>query len=108
MNRISPEVRQQVLERDHLVCLAPVLDPDAGSCRDRFGNVGWEVPVEELELDHVGEMRMGRAAPTDIDHLVTLCPWHHRGLKAGRNWATSHRPMLRAYLRRQAGNLVAQ
>jgi hypothetical protein len=104
--RISSEVRQQVLDRDHFVCVAPVLDRDSGPCRDRFGNIGWEVPVEELELDHVGEMRMGKAAPSEPDYLVTLCPWHHRGLKAGRNWATSHRPMLRAYLRRQAGNLV--
>ena len=71
-----------------------------------FRQRGLGVPVEELELDHVGEMRMGKAAPTDIDHLVSLCPWHHRGLKAGRNWATSHRPMLRAYLRRQGATLA--
>ena len=37
---------------------------------------------------------MGKRAPSDAAHLVTLC-WHHHL----DGWATAHRPELRAYLR---------
>lgn len=48
-----------------------------------------------LTLDHVkDQLRMGKRAPSDKAHLVTLCRRHH--LDTG--WATSHRPELRAYL----------
>lgn len=30
--------------------------------------------------------------------MVAACAWHHRATIAGRNWATSHRPEIRAYL----------
>jgi len=73
-------------------CVAPELDDLSGPCRDRSGHPTWEVPEADLELFAI-----------DGAGSVVLCPWHIRGLKAGRNWATSHRPMLRAYLRRQGG-----
>jgi hypothetical protein len=36
---------------------------------------------------------MGKRAPSDLAHLVSVCEWHHLY-----GWATSHRPELRAYL----------
>jgi hypothetical protein len=51
-----------------------------------------------LTLDHVKEQpRMGKRAPSDMAHLVTLC-WHHHL----DGWATAHRPQLRRYLQRVA------
>lgn len=69
-------------------CVAPVLDPSgSGRCSGR------------LTLDHVRDHpMMGKKAPDDEKHLVTLCEGHHLELRAGRNWATSHRPLLRDYL----------
>jgi len=105
MSRIPAGVRRQVLARDRYVCVAPSLDRAAGECRDAWGNPGWDVPIVELELDHVGQMRMGKAAESIPEFLVTLCPWHHQGREAGRNWATSHRPLLREYLARKADEI---
>ena len=80
---VTPELRIRVLTRDG-DCLAPRLDSFAGECHGR------------LTLDHVKDQpRMGKRAPSDARHLVTLCEWHH--LESG--WATSHRPELRFYLR---------
>jgi hypothetical protein len=82
---ITPEVREAVLRRDR-DCVAPLLgatDP----CRGR------------LTLDHVKDApMMGRRAPSDPAHLVTLC-WHHHL----DGWATSHRPELRQYLKEVEG-----
>ena len=101
MSRIPARVRLAVLKRDHFVCVARILDPAAGGCRDAFGRPVYNVPVTDLELDHVRDApMMGKTAESDPDHLVTLCHWHHQGRAAGRNWATSHRPMLREYLAR--------
>ncbi len=105
--RTPPAVRKEVLGRDHHRCVAPQLDDLSGQCRDRLGRPTYEVPEADLELDHVrAEPMMGKEPPSEPQFLVTLCPWHHRGLAAGRNWATSHRPMLRAYLARK-GSLKA-
>jgi hypothetical protein len=83
---VTPELRQAVLERDR-GCLAPMLDPMVESWSDWCSG--------RLTLDHVREQpMMGKRAPSDMAHLVTLC-WHHH-LETG--WATSHRPELRAYL----------
>jgi hypothetical protein len=45
---------------------------------------------------------MGKRAPSDERHLVTLCEQHHLWT----SWATSHRPELRDYLRRVNGDDV--
>ena len=80
---VTPELRQAVLERDR-GCIAHLrlgLDP-TGPCYGR------------LTLDHVRDQpMMGKRAPSDMAHLVTLCEHHHLD-----GWATSHRPELRAYL----------
>lgn len=83
---VTPDLRLYVLERDRW-CVAMTVDPTlaggAASCRGR------------LTLDHVqdGYGRMGKRAPSDRAHLVTLCEHHHLD-----GWATSHRPELREYL----------
>lgn len=69
-------------------CVARFLDPSTYPC---------EGP---MTLDHVKDrLMMGRKAPDDEQHLVTICVRHHLDLVAGANWATSHRPLLREYLR---------
>lgn len=85
---VTPEVRAAVLKRDG-GCVAPILDQQAsGTCWGR------------LTLDHVKDHpRMGRRAPSDEAHLVTLCEGHtEAGAKAGYQWNTAHRPILRTYL----------
>ena len=47
-------------------------------------------------MDHVRDQpMMGKRAPSDAAHLVLLCMNHH----VWTHWATSHRPLLREYLR---------
>lgn len=73
-------------------CVAPMLDPlGSGPCSGR------------LTLDHVhrqaGGMK-GKRAPSDEQHLVTLCALHHlgEGDKGGRIWVAGKRTLIRAYL----------
>ena len=79
---VTPALRLAVLERDQ-GCVARQLGADAADCRS------------PLTLDHVKDQpMMGKRAPSDAAHLVTLCWPHHLD-----GWATAHRPELRAYLR---------
>lgn len=102
---VTLEVRQAVLGRDGYRCMAPELDRVAAGCRDNYGNDmaypgGYH--VARLELHHVKDQpRMGVRAESDPDHLITLCPWHHKFS----GWATSRTglTMAREYLRRKAG-----
>ena len=85
----------QVFRRDGERCLAPLLDPDCGPCGDQWGRALRPGRTEGLTQDHIKDQpMMGKKAPTDIDHLVTLC-WKHHVLTG---WATGHRPLLRDYL----------
>lgn len=78
---VAPELRLRVLERDGDCVAFQFAATD--ECRGR------------LTLDHVkSEPRMGKRAPSDLAHLVTVCEHHHLD-----GWATSHRPELRQYLR---------
>jgi hypothetical protein len=71
-------------------CVAQIVDPiDSGPCSGR------------LTLDHVHRVKggmMGKRAPSDPEHLVTLCHFHHLESRAGHIWALAHKDMLRAYL----------
>lgn len=79
---VTPEVALTVLRRDS-GCVAVSLGESPSDCGGR------------LTLDHVKDApRMGKRAPSDPAHLVSLCEQHH--LWTG--WATSHRPALRLYL----------
>jgi hypothetical protein len=97
---VTPDVRDAVLIRDHFRCVALELDPEH-QCQDRWGRELGRPPGRmhpmHLTLDHVkDEPMMGKRAPSNITHLVTLC-W---GAHLNTSWATSHRPELREYLRR--------
>jgi hypothetical protein len=80
---VTAELRESVLLRDRGCVASRVCDCIASSnCDGR------------LTLDHVkSEPRLGKRAPSDLEHLVVLC-WHHHL----DGWATAHRPELRAYL----------
>lgn len=81
-NRVSGVVALAVLRRDN-GCVAPRLGGREEDCGGR------------ITLDHVkSEPRMGKRAPSDLAHLVSLCENHHLWTP----WATSHRPELRVYL----------
>jgi hypothetical protein len=83
---VTPELREAVLRRDRGCVASRVCDCiTSKNCAGR------------LTLDHVKDQpRMGKRAPSDLEHLVTLCWTHHLD-----GWATAHRPELRAYLARQ-------
>jgi len=95
MSDMTGALRLQVIFRDGW-CVAETLDPQAGPCRDKWGELLPNNPWPDVwEVDHVkAEPMMGRKAPSDMAHLVTLCHFHHQG-----GWATSHRDAERDYLR---------
>ena len=95
---VTPRLWLAVVQRDRCRCVAPSLGA-ADDCRGPFGENPWldaeQMFSSSLTLDHVKDQpRMGKRAPSDAAHLVTLC-WHHHL----DGWATAHRPELRAYLR---------
>jgi hypothetical protein len=103
---VTPDLHDEVLRADRYRCVARVvceisgqpLDPCGGRWhgQDSFAE---RLPAAYLTLDHVKDQpRMGRRAPSDRQHLVSLC-WHHHL----DGWATAHRPELRAYLTLREG-----
>lgn len=83
-------------------CVAPKLAGGVDACGDRWGgrvvvvrtDSGALLDYGALTLDHVRDHpMMGKRAPSDPEHLVTLC-WHHHL----DGWATGNRPLLRRYL----------
>ncbi len=105
--RISSSTRAFVLARDSYQCQAPLLDPDAGPCRDAFGSVlagarFWRDPGPVyLQMSHTkprGELSMQMKAKSIPANLITLCPGHHTGTEAGSNWEATHRELIRDHL----------
>jgi len=99
-DKVSPELHDAVIARDIRQaggCVAAYLDP-SHACRNRWGEP--QHPASDLTLDHVQSDygRMGKRAPSDPGHLVSLC----FGAHLGTGWATSHRALLRDYLGRAA------
>ena len=89
-DRVSPETALFVLRRD-AGCVAPRL---GGSSMDCWGR-------NRLEHVQEGGGRMGRRAPSDAAHLVTLCEGHcESGARAGYVWCTDkvNRAAMREYL----------
>jgi hypothetical protein len=96
---VTPDLHEAVLVRDLRFaggCVARFLDP-THKCADRWGQSHRPDDEYVLTLDHVQESygRMGKRAPSDKAHLVTLC--YHAHLLG---WATRNRPLLREYLTR--------
>ena len=106
---VTPELREEIFAADAYRCVARQIARGLGekldACRNKWG--AWVIethryPVAALTLDHVKDAPMlGKRAPSDRRHLVTLC-WHHHL----DGWATAHRPELRSYIARREG--VAQ
>lgn len=98
---VTPELRAAVLERDGR-CVRSRMEPEH-ECRNNWGEYHRADALAQLTLDHVQERygRMGKRAPSDMAHLVTLCWDAHLG-----GWATSHRPELRSYLATVDGELA--
>jgi hypothetical protein len=95
---VTPIVALRVMVRDG-GCVAALLDLEH-QCTGQFGNPVHRDSIGAMTLDHVKDQpRMGVRAPSDVEHLVTLCWGAH--LLTG--WATSHRPELRAYLKEVNG-----
>lgn len=88
-DNVTTETAETVLRRDKQ-CVATILSPsESVNCWGR------------LTYDHIkDEPRMGRRAASDAGHLVLLCQGHMEdGRKAGYQWNTANRPILRKYLR---------
>ena len=96
---VGPELRELVLHRDG-GCVAAKFDR-LHVCRNQWGMPHPPTLLAWMTLDHVqeGYGMMGKRAPSDAAHLVTLC-W---GAHVATGWATSHRPILREYLARATG-----
>lgn len=100
---VVKDVAREVLRRDNYECVAPKIArenlEEIDRCQAKWGqpllgSVDDGTAVGYLTLDHVRDHpMMGKRAPSDIQHLVTLCYHHHLD-----GWATAHRPELRAYL----------
>jgi len=89
-DKVTPETALYVLQRD-AGCVAPRLGGSYLDCAGRN------------RLEHVQDNggRMGRRAPSDPAHLVTLCEGHtEAGMRAGYVWATdkANRQAMRDYL----------
>lgn len=89
-DRVTPDVALAVLQRDG-GCVAPRLGGSFMDCAGRN------------RLEHVqdGGGRMGRRAPSDMAHLVTICEGHAEpGMRAGYVWCTdkANRAAMREYL----------
>lgn len=100
-NNMSRESHDAVIRRDGQ-CVAQVLDPSAGLCRDPFGRVQVSWDTAHLTVDHLkdGPMMGQSEDRDDPNRAVTLCYGHH--IAGG--WATSHRPLLRVYLLFRVGH----
>ena len=90
---VTPEVAEFVKLRDGMCVLAKF---DAmHRCRDQWGQRHSSFALGRLTLEHVkSELRMGKRAPSDAAHLVTLCGYANVNVPT-----KSQRAFFREYLR---------
>lgn len=107
---VTPELRVLVISRDirQFVDRTPLFHSRRGSVASMPGCVAAFLAPStsgpcwgRLTLDHVkDEPRLSKRATSDPAHLVTLCEGHtENGMRAGFQWNTANRPVLRWYLR---------
>jgi hypothetical protein len=104
----SPTERRVILDAVYLRdggCVAPLIDPTAGACRDSWGFTRPRHFRPILTFDHLRDEPGGFKPCFCVDHLTTICWWHHDAAQSG--WATSHRPELRKYHRKFAADAAA-
>jgi len=83
-DRVTPSLWLYVISRDG-GCMAPILDREAGPCRNKWGVVVARNNESALTVQHVwlDYSVKGDRAPSDKEHLLCLCWGHHLG-----GWAT--------------------
>lgn len=87
---VTAELAADLWARD-IGCTLSFLDP-GHVCTDRWGTiVGWRdaVTIEHVKTD----LRMGRRAPSDLEHCVLLCAGSNVGVPSKRE-----RALMREYL----------
>lgn len=112
---VTEELRAEVFARDEFRCMAPILAAQRGeladACKGRYGQravIGkfYGDPLYDLSaltFEHVHMQPMlGRRAPSDREHGLTLC-WHHNT----NGWASTHKEWEREYLRSLYGDIAA-
>lgn len=69
---VTPELREFVMRRDGK-CVLAIFDA-SHQCYDAFGRPHASDDLDKLQLEHVKDrLRMGKRAPSDPLHLLTLC-----------------------------------
>lgn len=110
---VTSEMRQLVLTRDIKEWQArqPLFQSRRGVTHSIIGCIAVAVSPStsgpcsgKLTLDHIhGQNEMGVGKPrakSDPQHLVSLCQGHtEAGMRAGFQWNTANRPILRWYLK---------
>lgn len=83
---VTAVVRWSVMRRDG-GCVLALLDPEH-RCRDKWGNPHAPTATRSLTVEHVKDsLRMGKRAPSDLDHLVAMCHAGNVGVPSKRNRA---------------------
>lgn len=106
---VSPGLHRAVLERDRF-CFLFLLDPHH-VCYTRFGNRHEPDDKLRLTVDHfwLTGARLGRRAPSDLEHLVALCaiennrPPSHKTREAERDYVEGMYPGAREREREKHG-----
>jgi hypothetical protein len=89
---VTSEIRSAVLLRDG-ACAAWLIDR-SHVCRDAYGTPHDPRRLAVLSIEHIkDELRMGKRAPSDLEHLVALCYGANVGVPS-----KELRVELRAYL----------
>jgi hypothetical protein len=94
-----PKLNAELYARDG-GCVAPLIDPDCGPCRDVFGHERDRTLRAILTREHVqdgGTGSMGLRAKDDLNHLVLACYGHHTASA----WCLAHKQDERDYIARR-------
>ena len=75
-DRVTPELREEVLRRDGR-CVLSMFDA-AHSCYSAWDRPHASDDIEKLTIEHVKDkLRMGRRAPSDASHCLALCGYRN-------------------------------